>query len=203
MSKISSSTSKSKTSSSTSRPQHSGRHRAVLSLSTSSRSWIKPKRLPFHTWHQVTQRRQSENWLNAQPLKIPNIKFFLDVSKTYGCVNGWTIQIFYWTFSHLLTLDYYPEELAALVTELDLERFWQLWKSLGMVNMILMRLTILAIDATLIFDIRSGFHVFGHSWGTIVATLYAAKQPTGFRKKAKTKTQFGHDRCRSLCSKTS
>jgi len=51
--------------------------------------------------------------------------------------------------SHLLTLDYYPEELAALVTELDLE--------------------------------SSGFHVFGHSWGTIVATLYAAKQPTGLR----------------------
>ena len=26
-------------------------------------------------------------------------------------------------FSHLLTLDYYPEEVAALVAELDLERF--------------------------------------------------------------------------------
>ena len=88
----------------------------------------------------------------------------------------------------------------------------------------------MAIDATSIVDIRSGFHVFGHSWGTIVATLYAAKQPTGFRKKiqrqrhsldkivaalyaakqptglrknTKTKKQFGHDRCRSLCSKTS
>ena len=36
-------------------------------------------------------------------------------------------------------------------------------------------------------DIRSGFHVFGHSWGTIVATLYAAKQPTGLRKKYKDK----------------
>ena len=83
----------------------------------------------------------------------------------------------------------------------------------------------MAIDATSIVDIRSGFHVFGHSWGTIVATLYAAKQPTGLRKtisldmivatlyaakqptglrkNTKTKTQFGHDRCRSLCSKTS
>ena len=28
-------------------------------------------------------------------------------------------------FSHLLTLDYYPEEVAALVTELDLERFFK------------------------------------------------------------------------------
>ena len=54
----------------------------------------------------------------------------------------------------------------------------------------------MAIDATLIVDIRSGFHVFGHSWGTIVATLYAAKQPTG----AKTKTGFRHDRCHSLFS---
>jgi len=51
--------------------------------------------------------------------------------------------------SHLLTLEYYPEEVAALVTELDLE--------------------------------RTGFHVFGHSWGTIVATLYAASKPPGLR----------------------
>ena len=28
-------------------------------------------------------------------------------------------------FSHLLTLDYYPEEVAAIVTELDLERFFK------------------------------------------------------------------------------
>ena len=34
-------------------------------------------------------------------------------------------QIF---FSHLLTLDYYPEEVAALVAELDLERFFKLIK---------------------------------------------------------------------------
>ena len=26
---------------------------------------------------------------------------------------------------------------------------------------------------------RSGFHVFGHSWGSIVATLYAALKPPG------------------------
>ena len=26
---------------------------------------------------------------------------------------------------------------------------------------------------------RTGFHVFGHSWGTIVATLYAASNPPG------------------------
>ena len=203
MSKISSSTSKSQTSYSTLRPQHSGRHRSVHSLSTSSRSWIKPQRLPFHTGHQVTQRRQSENCLNAQPLKTPTSNSFWMHPKRTDCGRCWTVQIFFWTFSHLLTLDYYPEELAALVTELDLERFWQLWKSLRMVNMILRRLTIMAIDATLIVDISSGFHVFGHSWGTIVATLYAAKQPTGLRKNTKTKKQFGHDRCRSLCSKTS
>ena len=71
-----------------------------------------------------------------------------------------------------------------------------------MVNMILRRVTTMAIDATLIVDIRSGFHVFGHSWGTIVATLYAAKQPTGLRKNTKTKTQFGHDCCHPLCCKT-
>ena len=77
MSKISSSTSKSQTSYSTLRPQHSGRHRSVLSLSTSSRSWIKPKRLPFHARHQVTQRRQSENFLKIEHLIIfgciPNV----------------------------------------------------------------------------------------------------------------------------------
>ena len=56
-----------------------------------------------------------------------------------------------------------------------------------MANMILGRVTTMAIDARLIVDIRSGFHVFGHSWGTIVATLYAAKQPTGLRKKYKDK----------------
>ena len=71
-----------------------------------------------------------------------------------------------------------------------------------MVNMILRRVTTMAIDATLIVDIRSGFHVFGHSWGTIVATLYAAKQPTGLPKSTKTKTQFGHDCCHPLCCKT-
>ena len=56
-----------------------------------------------------------------------------------------------------------------------------------MVNMTLMRVTTMAIDATVIVALRSGFHVFGHSWGTIVATLYAAKQPTGLRKKYKDK----------------
>ena len=29
------------------------------------------------------------------------------------------------------------------------------------------------------FNSRSGFHVFGHSWGSIVATLYAALKPPG------------------------
>ena len=29
------------------------------------------------------------------------------------------------------------------------------------------------------YNTRSGFHVFGHSWGTIVATLYAASKPPG------------------------
>ena len=101
MSKISSSTSKSQTSYSTLRPQHSGRHRSVHSLSTSSRSWIKPQRLPFHTGHQVTQRRQSENCLNAQPLKTPTSNSFWMHPKRTDCGKCWTrveiCQMFYTT----------------------------------------------------------------------------------------------------------
>ena len=40
----------------------------------------------------------------------------MSISSHLENIKGQTI------FSHLLTLDYYPEEVAALVTELDLER---------------------------------------------------------------------------------
>ena len=102
MSKISSSTSKSQTSYSTLRPQHSGRHRSVHSLSTSSRSWIKPKRLPFHTGHQVTQRSQSKNWLNAQPLKIQQSILF-GCTQTYWLwevLDGTNILLNFQPFAH-------------------------------------------------------------------------------------------------------
>ena len=102
MSKISSSTSISKPSSSTSRLQHhSGRHRSVLSLSTSSRSWIKPQRLPFHTGHQVTQRSRSKSCLNTQPLKNTTSNSFWMHPKRTDCGKCWTrveiCQMFYTT----------------------------------------------------------------------------------------------------------
>ena len=50
---------------------------------------------------------------------------------------------------YLLTLEYYPKEVAALVQELDLE--------------------------------TPGYHLFGHSWGTIVAIQFAATAPPGLR----------------------
>jgi len=48
---------------------------------------------------------------------------------------------------YLLTLEYYPTEVEALVEALDLS--------------------------------TTGYHVFGHSWGTIVAEMFAAKRPAG------------------------
>jgi pimeloyl-ACP methyl ester carboxylesterase len=51
--------------------------------------------------------------------------------------------------SHLLTLWYYPEEVATLVEELGLA--------------------------------ATGYHLLGHSWGTVVAALHAATLPYGLR----------------------
>ena len=48
---------------------------------------------------------------------------------------------------YLLTLEYYPTEVEALVEALDL--------------------------------VSTGYHVFGHSWGTIVGEMFAAKRPPG------------------------
>jgi len=50
---------------------------------------------------------------------------------------------------YLLTLEYYPQEVAALVETLDLA--------------------------------TTGYHVFGHSWGTIVAEMFAATRPPGLK----------------------
>jgi len=49
--------------------------------------------------------------------------------------------------SYLITLEYYPEEVSALVEVLGLA--------------------------------ENGYHVFGHSWGTVVAEMFAATRPFG------------------------